>query len=241
MKKLLFLIMATFLFSETLNIYCSITMKNAMNELKREFIKTHPNVKIKTVYGSSGKLLKKLKFAKKADLYLPGGPKFVLNNPNLFSTYKEIGFNQIAIFVQKGNPKKILTLGDFLRKDVRVGIGKEDSIVGRNAREVLLNYGGEKFLRKVLSKAKKDFTSIELANELRKGDIDTALNWRAVLNMRDNKEYMEIVNIPEIYAPKKKLLLAVTNFSKNKELANEFLDFAASPKGEEIMKKWGFR
>ena len=33
----------------------------------------------------------------------------------------------------------------------------------------------------------------------------------------------------------------MTVFAKDKNLANEFMDFAASPRGEEIMNKWGFK
>ncbi len=242
MKKLFLLVFfGVFLFSKTLTIYCGITMGKALKDIKKEFIKTHPGVKVKLLLGSSGILLKKIKLSKRADLYLPGSPKFILDNKNLFARYEKIGYNQIAIFVKKGNPKHITSLKDFLRKDVRVGLGNENSSVGKNARKVLLKYGGEKFLKKVLEKADSQFASVELIQALKEGVIDAELNWKAMIKWHQHFLLFDVIEIPTQYAPKKSLLLAVTSFSKHKDLANEFLDFAVSEKGQEIMDKWGFR
>jgi molybdate transport system substrate-binding protein len=242
MKKLLvFMFIISLGFSENLNFYCGITMKNAIKEMARKFEDENKGVNIRHLFGSSGMLLRKLKRAKRADLYLPGSPKFIKANPSLFSDKAQIGYNKIAIFVKKGNPKKISSLKDFLRKDVKIGLGSETSSVGKNAKDVLIKYGGDKFYKDVKNKAEVFHTSREVISALKSGEIDVALNWQAVYKWKDNSKNVDIIEIPLKYAPKKPLVLAVTSFSKKKELAKKFLDFAKSPKGEEIMKKWGFK
>jgi molybdate transport system substrate-binding protein len=242
MKKfLVFIFVISLAFSENLNFYCGITMKNAIKEMADKFENENKGVKIRHLFGSSGVLLRKLKRTKKADLYMPGSPKFIKANAALFSEKAQIGYNKIAIFVKKGNPKRIHSLKDFLRKDIKIGLGSDNSSVGKNAKSVLIKYGGEKFYNAIREKAKIFYTSREIISALRSGEIDAALNWQAVSKWKDNSKYVDIVNIPEKYAPKKALVLAITSFSKKKELAKKFLDFAKSPEGEEIMKKWGFK
>ena len=242
MRKIILLLFAVlFLFSDTLTIYAGSSVKEVLKDLKDEFLKTHPNVNIKILTGNSGMLLKKLKTSKKADLYLPSDYEFVAKNLSLFSNYKSIGETQIVMFVKKGNPKHITSLKDLLRKDVFIGMADENSGIGLSEREVLINYGGKSFLEKVLAKSDNHLVSLGMIDHLVKGEADVQLNYKAFSKWPIYKDKLDIVEIPEKYAPKKPLLLAITTFSKNKELANEFLNFALSPKGQEIIKKWGFR
>ena len=221
-------------------IYCGVTMKKPIKEMAREFEKLHPGVKVRHLFGSSGVLFRKLMRAKRADLYLPGSPKFYKKAPELFSKKAVIGYNQLAIFTQKGNPKHIKSLEDFKRSDVRIGLGDAHSSVGKAAKDTLIRYGGEKFYNYVRKRAKIYFASPELVSALRANEVDTDLNWRAVYFWGDNRNYVELIPLPTEFAPKKPLILSVTSFSKHKDLANQFLEFASSKKGQEIMAKWGF-
>jgi molybdate transport system substrate-binding protein len=247
MKKLFLLLISILTINaKTLWVYCGITMKSPIKEMAREFEATHPGVKIKHLFGSSGVLYKKIITLKKADLYLPGSPKFIKKNPSIFSKKIQIGYNQLYIFVKKGNPKNIKSLEDFKRNDVEIGLGNLKCSVGKASKTTLIRYKGEKFFKNIYSRANHYYSSKEIIESLKAdkvitGSIDIALNWKATYYWRDNKNYIDIIPINEVYAPKKALILTITSFSKNKDLATQFLEFAASPKGKEIMKKWGFR
>jgi molybdate transport system substrate-binding protein len=75
---------------------------------------------------------------------------------------------------------------------------------------------------------------------LKEKTIDMTINWRASAFFQNNKEYIDIVNIDEKYAPKKKLMLTLLSFSKQPQLAREFMEFATSDEGKDIMKSYGF-
>ena len=90
----------------TLLFYCGITMVKPMKVIATHIEKTH-NCKIKIIQGGSKDLYQSLSFSKKGDMYLPGSDSY--RKKNLKYGYlldgQYIGFNQAAIFVQKGNPK----------------------------------------------------------------------------------------------------------------------------------------
>jgi molybdate transport system substrate-binding protein len=83
--------------------------------------------------------------------------------------------------------------------------------------------------------------SRSLDASLKKQEVDMIVNWIAAGVSPESKKYITIVPIDEKYAPKKSLVLTTLNFSPNKALADKFVDFASSKRGEEIMKQFGFR
>ncbi len=245
MKKvgMLSFVVASFLSAATLNFYCGVTMSKAMKDIIKKFQEKHPDVKIRMITGSSGMLLRKLENAKRADLYLPGSDEFINKKSYLFPYKKEIGYNQLKIFVTKGNPKNVKTLRDFIRNDIKVGLGSDRSSVGKTAKEVLIRYGGDEFYKKVRKKAQIFLASKSLISALAgfEPEIDAALNWRAVYYWGNNRKKVDYIDIPERYAPKRKLIIATTIYSKNQDLAKEFVDLSASPWGQKVMKKWGLK
>jgi molybdate transport system substrate-binding protein len=67
------------------------------------------------------------------------------------------------------------------------------------------------------------------------------INWRATGFWDENSKYIDIIEIDEKYAPKKKLVLNLLKFSKHPEIVKAFMEYAASKDGQEIMQRYGFR
>ncbi|WP_456478942.1 substrate-binding domain-containing protein [Nautilia sp.] len=241
MKKFLFLFIGMVLNAKILWLYCGITMKQPMLEIIDKFEKLHPDVKIKHLFGSSGVLYKKILTLRKADLYFPGSDKFIKKNPSLFVKSAELGYNQLAIFVPKNNPKNVKTLSDFSKLFIKTGLGSDNSSIGKAAKFALIKYGGENFYRRVRNKSEIFTASFDMYNAIINSEIDAGLNWKATYYWGENYKKEDFIDIPVLYAPKKKLVLTITKFSKNRDLAEQFLNFASSKEGLAIMKKWGFR
>ena len=66
---------------------------------------------------------------------------------------------------------------------------------------------------------------------------DVGISWRAIATSKSNKNKLDYI---DINSPKKKLYLSIIKYTNNYELAKEFLEFVASKRGEEIMRKYGF-
>jgi len=67
-----------------------------------------------------------------------------------------------------------------------------------------------------------------------------AVNWRATGHFDDNKKYIDIIDIDEKYAPKKKLEINLLKFSQHPKIAKAFMQYASSSKGQQIMREYGF-
>lgn len=67
------------------------------------------------------------------------------------------------------------------------------------------------------------------------------INWRATAFWPENKEFIDVIELDEKIAPKKKLVLNLLSFSKYPKIAKSYMDFTASKEGQAIMEKYGFR
>ena len=226
MKKILFLIvMVSSVFAVELKFYCGATMASAMQKIANKF-ETQTGVKVDIIKGGSGKLLKTIIKKQDGDLYFPGSYKFLKQNPDLFTHIKHLGYNKAVILVKKTNPKNIKNLNDFERDDIKVVLGiYNKGSVGKMSKQVLIAYKGKKFFNKIYKKAIKEPTSLEIVNDIKSDKADVSINWKAVIFMNDNKQYLDY--IPILYvAPKQDLRIAVINFSKHKKEAIQFVNFA---------------
>jgi molybdate transport system substrate-binding protein len=226
---------------KTLFFYCGITMAKAMSEIKQK-IEKKDNCKIKIIPGGSKSLYNSLKAARVGDLYLPGSDSYRNKNlkDGLLTDFVNIGYNQAALVVLKGNPKHIKSLKDLKRKDIRLVIGNpETGSVGRVAKKVAIIYGGENYYNYLYNNSVKLLAdSKRIDNFLINKKADVAIDWRAAAI---NNPYLDVIKIDEKYAKKYKLQINLLKFSKHKKIAKDLMNFAASKEGQKIMKKYGFR
>ena len=121
-------------------IYCGITMVRPVTELARVF-EAREKVAIQVAQGGSEDLYQSAKKSRLGDIYFPGEPSYrdLHLAEGLLGDYRVIGHNQMALFVQKGNPKQVSgQLRELLRKDLVVVIGNAASgSVGHESRRML--------------------------------------------------------------------------------------------------------
>jgi molybdate transport system substrate-binding protein len=200
--------------------------------------------KIAIVQGGSRDLFESIKIAQTGDLFLPGDSDYIeqYHNEGYFEYERQIGYNQLAIFVSKGNPHHIKSLEDFLRRDLLLTIGNPETCsIGRATEETLMRYGGKAFLTKVkynISNYAAD--SRDMNRMFVSKEIEAGLNWMATSYFPENENSIEIIPIFDLYAPPKKLVLAILKFSKHPRIAKAFVEYIVSPAGKIIMSKYGF-
>ncbi len=221
-------------------IYCGITMIRPMTELAQQFERSQ-KVKVTLTQGGSEDLYQSLKKSRQGDLYLPGEPSYRTKylSEGLLGEHRVVGYNQIAIFVPKGNPKQVKAdLNELLRKDLALILGNAESgSVGLESKRIL---DERKLFPKAVSRAMlmPDSRAINLA--LRRGEGDIALNWRATAFFPDNAPHIQALDLDARTAPLQALLLIQLNFSKNQPLARQFSEFVAGPEGQAVFRKFGF-
>ncbi len=247
MKKIfLILLIVELLFATEkprLLIYCGITMAKPIQVISKIIEKKY-NCTIDIIQGGSRGLYDSLKYAKTGDLYLPGSDSY--RKEHLKEGFLKdgvfIGYNKAAIFVQKHNPKKIKNLNSLARKDVAIALcDPKSGSIGKMTKKIILSYKGKKFYNKLYDKAVLIGTDSRNLNVmLIDKTIDATINWRATAFWSENKKYIDVIDIDDKYAPKKRLVLNLLSFSKYPKIAKAFMAFAISKEGKKIMKKYGF-
>ena len=222
-------------------LYCGITMVKPMTEIAQLFEKRE-GVKILISQGGSEDLYQSAKKSGIGDWYLPGEPSYrdKHQKEGLLGEYVNVGYNQLAMAVQKGNPKQIKPdPKEMLRKDLTVILGNAESgSVGQESKSVLDSLGIYPKVVKAAAFLSPDSRSLMIA--MRKGEADLTLTWRATTFFPDNAAKLDVLDIDPKVAKPQALLLILLKSSKQPELARSFMKLVAGEEGQTIFRKNGF-
>lgn len=222
-------------------LYCGITMVRPMTEIAHNFEKRE-NVKVTIAQGGSEDLFQSAKKSGVGDWYLPGEPSYYDKHKQegLFGNQVTVGYNQMALIVPKGNPKQVK--GDpkeLLRKDLIAIIGNAESgSVGQEAKSILDRLAIYPQVVRAAAFLAPDSRS--LMNAMKKGEADVTMSWRATGFFADNAAKLDVVDLDVKLAKPQALLLIQLKSSKNVELAQRFMSFAAGNEGQATFRKHGF-
>ncbi len=221
-------------------IYCGTTMLQPIMELSA-IIEKEKNCVVKVCFGGSSHLTKSIEVNKVGELFFPGSVSYIheLQEKGLISGIVDVGHNEVALFVAKGNPKDVQPdLMELMRADLQVVIGANNAGAIGKATEICLRKEG---IYDDVSKKALFLTtdSKGLVQALRKKKADVVLNWRTVGYFSENKQYFDEIRLPKEQTLQQKLAIGLLSFSQNPELGKYFLELAESSRGEEIFSRYG--
>lgn len=202
-------------------------------------------IKAEFVFGGSGYVLSQMKLAQKGDLYFPGSSDFmeIAKKENVVypETEKNIVYLVPSINVQKGNPQNIKNLKDLTRPGVKIAIANPEGVcVGLYAVEIIEKFFSDK--EKAAFKANLvNYTESceKTATAVALGTVDAVLGWSVFQHWNPEKietiplKKEEVIRIG--YIP-----IAIAKYTKNKELAQQFIDFLLSEEGKGIFRKYHY-
>ncbi|PQJ95066.1 molybdenum ABC transporter substrate-binding protein [Chromatium okenii] len=227
--------------SAELLLYCGITMVRPMTEIAQRF-EQHEKVKITIAQGGSEDLYQSAKKSGVGEWYLPGEPSYRDKHQaeGLLGDAVTVGYNQMALMVQKGNPKHIKAdPRELLRKDVIAIIGNAESgSVGQESKVILEQLGI--YSKVVRATAFLAPDSRSLLNAMKKQEADVTLSWRATGYFPDNAAVLDVIDLDSKLAKPQALLLIQLQHTKYPELAQRFMRFTAGDFGQAIFRKHGF-
>lgn len=224
-----------------LTFFCGSAVKVPMDEIIKNY-QEEKNIKVNVIYGGSGTLLAQMELSKKGDLYLCGSPDYIEIGERkkllIKNTARLVAYLIPAIIVPKDNPKNISSLEDLAKTNVKLGMGNPETVcLGLYGIELLeKNNLLEKVIPNVVVFAKSCEDTATLA-VLKK--VDAILGWDVFESWNpDDVKWIRIApeKIPRIsYIP-----IAIPVFVRNRELADDFINYILSDKGRKIFKKWGY-
>ena len=230
--------------SGSLLIFAGAASKPPAEEVAKIY-KQKMIVEVQVTFGGSGFVLSQMKLARKGDVYFPGSSDFMEKAKRdglVFpDTERIVAYLIPAINVQKGNPRRIQSLKDLLKPGLRLAIADPESVcVGAYAVEVVeknFNPQERRLFRKNLA------TTVEscekTANIISLKGVDAVIGWEVFQHWdseRIETVFLKPEEVPRIgYIP-----AAVSRFTGDRPLAEEFINFLISPESKAIFKRHGY-
>lgn len=228
---------------ETRELECFVgsASKPATEELAALFEKER-GVRVLLHFGGSGKMLSQLELGQRGDLYFPGSSDYMelakRRKLVLPETEQRIVYLVPAINVPRGNPKGIRELNDLAKPGLRVGMARPDSVcVGLYGEEVLRAAGLWEAVEPQL--VTQTESCAKTAQIVALGHVDAVMGWRVFEYWKPDAIETVLLKPREIarigYIP-----AAVAQVSRQRALAEEFIAFMRSPRGQALFRKWHY-
>ena len=230
--------------AERLMVFAGAASQPPTEEAAKVF-EQKTGVKVEVVFGGSGYVLSQMMLGKQGDLYFPGSSDFMEIAKKKDAVYPETEKNVVylvsAINVQKGNPKQIKSLKDLTKPGLKVAIANPEGVcVGTYAVEIIeKNFTAEEkeLFRKNLVNYTESCEKTATAVALKAADA--VIGWSVFQYW--NPERIETVPLQAAelvrigYIP-----IAIAKYTKNKELAQQFIDFLLSEEGKALYRKYSY-
>ena len=217
-------------------LYCGAGLRPVADDLMAVFGQDH-NVKIVADYAGSEVLLSKMRLIRKGDLYMPGDKHYIdqAAQEDMILSRSLACYFVPTILVQKGNPRSIHALADLLKPGVKVGLGDPKACaIGKKTRQILSknDITWEDIEKNV---SFQSLTVNELGLQIKAKALDAVIVWDAIAKYYP--EEGEEISIPISKNVISMVEIGVLKCTKHPSLAKDFLQFAASEKGQAIFRK----
>jgi len=226
--------------AKELLLYCGAGIRPPVQEIAEAFESEH-GVKVVTDYAGSEVLLSKIKLARRGDLYMPGDKHYVEQAAaeGMILSQQSVCYFVPTILVRKGNPKNIRGLQDLLKNGLKLGLGDAKACaIGRKTKQIFAknNIAWEDVEKNV---AFQSLTVNELGMQIQAGSLDAVIVWDAIA--RYYSEHGTEVPIPVEQNVISTVNIGILTFTKDRSLAGQFVEFAASERGQSIFKQHNYR
>lgn len=211
-----------------------------MKECAEIFSKKN-NIKVEVVAGPTPKWIEQAK--QDADIIFGGAEymltEFVQKYPGIVDekTRTSLYIRPAGILVRKGNPRKIRNLADLTKDGVKI-----IDVNGAGQVGLWEDMAGAKGLIPGIQKniALSVATSAEAIEKWKSTpELDAWISYESWYYRL--KDISDLVKLPAEEKTYRGTPVAITTGTKNKELANKFIDFLATEEAHEVFRKWGWK
>jgi molybdate transport system substrate-binding protein len=180
-------------------VYCAAGVRGPVEIVAREYEKTY-GVPVQLQYGGSQTLLANAELVGQGDLYLPADESYLdlARQKKLIAEVIPLAHMEAVLAVRKGNPKKIRSLDDLAREDVKLAQANPDAAaVGKLIRAVLQKAGRWDLIEKRTSVFKP--TVNEVANDIRLGSVDAGFIWDVLVRQQADLETVPLTELQGVH------------------------------------------
>lgn len=224
-----------------LMVYCAAGIKGPVEAVAKQYEQEY-GVEIHLQYDGSGTLLNSLQVAKQGDLFVSADRSYIeiARGKDLVDEALPVAHQHPVIAVSKGNPKKIQTIKDLAREDVKVSLANpEAASVGKQIRKALAAAGEWDTLKAAVeNRGVFKPTVNQVANDIKLGAVDAGIIWDSTCAQYPD---LEAVEAPVLEKEDCEITVGVLRFAKNPTAALRFARYlTAADRGLPAFKKDGY-
>ena len=224
-----------------LNISAAVSLKDALNEIQKNYEAKNPSIKLVYNLGASGALEKQIEQGAPADVFISAAPKQMndleakdlVNKP----TRKNLVENKLVLIVPKASNINLSKYEDLTKDESqKISIGETGSVpAGQYAQEVLKKLG---VWDKIKDKAvlAKDVRTVLTYVET--GNVEAGIVYKTDAISSDKVKIVatapEGSHQPIVYP------VAILSATKQQKVAEDFLAYLGTPECISIFEKYGF-
>jgi len=223
---------------EVIHVYSSGAVAPPVKKCAEEF-RAKFGTEFKFTIGKAEGLILEIAESRKGDI-LTCGAEFILDDAQergliVETTRRSVGFRRSAILAPMGNPKKIKSITDLAQDGVKIGISVSGCLLG--VWDDISSKAGltDQIRRNITEFADGCGAVVALINQKK---VDAVFGWDAFKKLW--MKTIEVIELPKELQVYRSTGVAVIKYSKNKELANKFIDFLVSESGKKIYREYGW-
>jgi molybdate transport system substrate-binding protein len=217
-------------------IFAAASLTESFNQLGDEFRKDHPGTSITFNFGSSGTLATQIVEAGGvADVFASADDanmKKVSDAQLLDGAAKTFARNRLEIAVAPGNPNKVMGLADLAKPGLKVVLAASTVPVGKYSAQALDK-------AKVTVKPVSEEADVKaVLQKVALGEADAGIVYETDVKSAAGK--VDGVDIPDAQNVVASYPIGVINKTRNRALAEAFVDFVLSGGGRKVLAGHGF-
>ena len=240
---ILLLLFSSLLFAKSINVAIAANVSYAIDDLVKEFNKSHPNIKVKTTLGGSGKLTAQIKNGAPYDIFMSANMMYpkALNKDGMAVT-KPIVYAKGSLALLSKTKRDFSQGLEILKEKFirKIAVANPKTApYGKASFEALKN-------AKIFDSVKDKFIFGEsiaptVAYTMTVADIGmvakSSLYSPKLKRFKQNENWIEVDS--KLYTPIKQGIVTLKRAKDNQE-AKAFYDFILSPDAKKIFKAYGY-
>jgi molybdate transport system substrate-binding protein len=221
--------------SGTVVVFAAASLKDAFDQIGKQFEQANPGVSVKFNYAGSSSLATQIKQAAPADVFASADTTNMdtVTNDNLASgSPKNFASNTLEIMVAAGNPKHIKSVADLANSDVKVVVCASDVPCGAYTQDVFKKAG-------VTVHPVSEETSVSsVVTKVTLGEADAGVVYTTDVKAAGDKAAG--VAIPANQNVTAEYPIVTLKDAPNSGGATAFMNYVLGSDGQKVLKSFGF-
>lgn len=230
--------------AKKISVFAAASLKESYTEIGKQ-IKKDKNIDVEFNFAGSQQLVASINQGVATDVFASADTKNMKTLTDAKKVDKDVVFaqNQIVIVKNKDSKATINSLADLGQDGLKLVVGAKSLPAGNYFHKALDaakadNTIDQATYDKIIKNIKSEELNVkDVVSKVNLGDADAGVVYKTDAN---NQKQLQVITDKEFSKLQVDYPIAVISDSKNKEAAQQFVDYVTTGKGKDILKQYGF-